>query len=176
MQERNPKDCEKINPPDLDERLNALRKSNKDILVGVSLRENKTSKSHTYSKYVLPGQKTHCPSNLRELREEVDGDTDLITSCPTYNLLNVDENRYPKVVKEKDCRCSTGCGTEFMYNCGCLTNIGRTYVNSAQKLCKPIYIKRIFLRKTNGCQNGYAKFNPEWIPIKVGCSCSARLN
>lgn len=157
-------DCLSVDPPNLPEKLYNLRLQNELI---VSSRERKTGNSN---RTIFIGRLSNftCPNSLEELGRENNGQTEdstenrLFSTCPTYEMMDYNANRFPTILPGKRCRCSQKKSE------GCLREKNRT---GKEYECSLLSIKVLVLMKTGDCEGEYAKYAPFWDQQAIGCTC-----
>ena len=79
--------------------------------------------------------------------------------CPTYHVLNFDENRKPNSIVETRCSCK---------NC---PDPSAPHHMSALLSCQPIMYYTRVLRRFS-CDDGVYVYQTSWEPLQVGCTCN----
>ncbi|XP_041346707.1 uncharacterized protein LOC121366260 [Gigantopelta aegis] len=79
--------------------------------------------------------------------------------CPTYHVLNFDENRKPKSLVETRCSCK---------NC---PDPNVPHKTSTLLACQPIIYYTRVLRRFD-CRDGIYVYQTSWEPLQVGCTCN----
>lgn len=83
------------------------------------------------------------------------------TPCPHYYVLDVDENRIPKVILQAKCKCDK-----------CL-DMDKSFSEHSHPGCSPVqYFSRVL--RVTGCHNGILKYSEVWEPVAVACTCRSQ--
>ncbi|XP_041376887.1 uncharacterized protein LOC121389355 [Gigantopelta aegis] len=99
------------------------------------------------------GHKRKC-SKLERLAKRTAGNI-----CPTYHVINYDENRKPSSLLESRCSCKT-----------CFDPNASAEL-STLLACQPLMYYTRVLRRFD-CRNGTYVYQSTWEPLQVGCTCN----
>jgi len=96
-----------------------------------------------------------CPNSISQLSAKQNVQDRSL--CPWYNVMNYDPDRYPSILIEARCKCTTCTGVDPGSGAG----------------CQPVYYNVPVLRRSDKClPNGQYQYNKGWQKITVGCTCS----
>ena len=112
--------------------------------------------------YIEPaGTEKFCPTSLPN---NVSADLQDRSLCPWYSVLNRNQYRIPKIIKEARCRCNR-CVVPARDSLS-------TFINNCQ--CEQIFQSMKVLKQVGQCSNGLLVYRCETERIPIGCACAIR--